>query len=170
MKRGPLTGTLSLLSCWNHLSSSTSSLHSCLRSHFILHHFYIYEIKFLTQSSLSNNFNFFFNAQNLLLVTVAMLPHYQSPVNCRRRKVEGSLGTKLRTVTISFPRPEIYIYTWKSWKACFLSDKQMVNSQNSLLFGRLHWNQWLAMSLYQRHMLICMSYQRRKKNIRRMGN
>jgi hypothetical protein len=34
--------------------------------------------------------HFFFDVQNVLLVTVAMLFIYQTTVNCRSRKVEGN--------------------------------------------------------------------------------
>jgi len=55
---------------------------------------------------LSNHCNFFFDAQNLLLMTVAMLSLYQSPINCRSRKVEGNFNTRWITITI---------FNFKAW-------------------------------------------------------
>ena len=42
-----------------------------------------------------NHFNFFFDAHSLLLVNVGLLSLYQSPVNCRSRKVEGNFMHKV---------------------------------------------------------------------------
>jgi len=40
-------------------------------------------------------FNFFFDAQTILLVNVRTLSRYQSPVNCRSRKVKGTFAHKV---------------------------------------------------------------------------
>jgi hypothetical protein len=71
-----------------------------------------YETKFLTHGSFlclsiklplpyflisyfPNQFNFFFNAQTILLANVAILSRYQSPVKCRSRKLEGNFTHKV---------------------------------------------------------------------------
>ena len=64
----------------------------------------IYKTKFLTlvsfipptpQLSFSLITLTFFDAQNLSLVTLAMLSLYQSPVNCRSSRVEGNFAHKV---------------------------------------------------------------------------
>ena len=71
-----------------------------------------YETKFLTHGSFlllpiklplpyfsisyfPNQFNFFFNAQTILLANVAILSRYQSLVNCISRKLEGNFKHKV---------------------------------------------------------------------------
>jgi hypothetical protein len=120
MRRGLLTGTLSLLSCLNCLSSTWSMpLHSCFWNSCILYLFcsnvlillvlffqIIWIIVFTRPNpwhvrfifsifSMSYQFSLSFNVQNLLFVTVAILSHYQSPVNCSSRNLEGNFTHKV---------------------------------------------------------------------------
>jgi hypothetical protein len=135
MRRRPPTGTLPLLCCCHKQfsSASSTSLHSGFRNRFSPDQFCsnalivsvfpnrfdrkIYRAKFPTLVSFLlsilcflYHFHFFFDAQNFsLLVTVAMLPRYQSAVKCRGRKVEGNFthkGTTRNAVTV---QPGIYV-------------------------------------------------------------
>jgi len=45
-----------------------------------------------------NHFNLCFDAENLLLVTVAMVSLYQSPLNCKSRKVVDSFRHKVNNL------------------------------------------------------------------------
>lgn len=116
MRRGTLTGTLSILCCWNHLrSASLMSLHSGFQNHFLLEPFHsnalvilvlflqiFWIIEFIRPNS-QHTLNFFFPFfishitlnfpsvfKTFLFVTVTMLSVYQSSVNCWSRKVDGN--------------------------------------------------------------------------------
>jgi hypothetical protein len=118
MRKRPLTGTLSFLSYFNHLSSASSvSLRLGFSSHFILDlfcsdtpiilfpFFQIYLTVEFTRPNSPNTSAFFFPfpisrsyltfpsilKTSLLFVTITITSLYQSPVNCRCRKVEGNI-------------------------------------------------------------------------------
>ena len=112
MRRGPLTGTLSLLSCLNHLSRTSSmSLHSGFQNRFILNPLCsiiltifivfpyqldhrIYKAKFLTHVKFPFSI-FYLSYKNLPFVCdLVILSHKQSPVNCSSRKVKGNFVHK----------------------------------------------------------------------------
>lgn len=115
MRRGSLTTTLSLLSCLNHLSSAPSTpLCSGCQNYFIPNPFcsdpliilVVFRVICIVEFTRPNSHctsDFFFPfsvccvtltfllmlSTFLLFMTVAMLC-YRSPVNCRKRNVEGN--------------------------------------------------------------------------------
>ena len=82
----------------------------------------------------------------LLFLTVAIFSLHQSP--CWSRKIEGNV--KQLPQLLSFSRPGIYIATWKNSRLALSRTRRWLNSQSSLLLGKLYWNQWLVMLLHQR--------------------
>ena len=104
----------------------------------------------------SNHFNVPFDAQDLSLVTVAMLSFYQSPNKCKSRKIEDIFKHKVSNCYyLHFPNLEIIVVPARVWRLVFSGTLSWLNSQNNLLLGKLYWNRWLAMSLYPRCMLLC---------------
>jgi hypothetical protein len=113
MRKELLTGTVSLLSCLNLLSSiSSMSLHSGFQNRFIFNPFCsntltilivfpdyldhrIFEIKFPTHVKFSFfHFLFVISEPSFLYVTVVILSCKQSPVNCSSRKVKSNFMHK----------------------------------------------------------------------------
>jgi hypothetical protein len=68
--------------------------------------------------------NYFFDAQ-ILLVNVAMLSLYHSPVNCSSKEQRATFRIKRFTVATIISRPGTYIATWQSWRPCLLKNKEM---------------------------------------------
>jgi hypothetical protein len=127
-------------------------LHSGFRNHFILHPlcsnaliilvlFYqiFWNVEFMRTSSQHPSAFFFpfsiccvtctfplMLKTFLLFMTVAMLSHYQSPVNCRGRNVEENIMHKVNYhYYCHFPGLE-FMYLPESIGACPLKDKEMV--------------------------------------------
>jgi len=118
MRRGPLTGTLSLLSCLKHLSNaSLTPLHSGFQNCFILDPFcsnalIIWDLfsygLYNFWDLIPDTYQLFFSVCHiglfflwilktfLLFVTIAMLSHYQSPVNCRSINIKGNFRHKVK--------------------------------------------------------------------------
>jgi len=98
MWRGPLTGTLSLLCCWNHLSSASStSLLSGFRIRFILDPLRSNAPLILVSFPISHITSNFPSTLKifLFLVTVVMLALNRSVVNCRIGNVERNFRHKV---------------------------------------------------------------------------
>jgi hypothetical protein len=69
---------------------------------------------FLRVFNFCNHGNFFFDAHTILFVNVAMSSRYQSPVNCRSRKVEGNFMHKVNyRYHCHLPDLEFTIYTYR---------------------------------------------------------
>jgi hypothetical protein len=97
MWRRPLTGNLSLQSCWNLLSSASSTSHlSCFRIHFIIDPLCSNTPLILVPFRISNITSNFPSTLKmfLFLVTVVMLA-LRSVVNCRAGKVERNFRHKV---------------------------------------------------------------------------
>ena len=182
MRRGLLVGTLSLLDCWNHLSSTSyMSICSGFWNHFILNLSYsialiilvqflpiVWIIEFMSPNSWHVFFPFFVCCITLafppllktfhLFMAIVMLSHYQPPINYRSRNVEGNFthGMNYQSL-LAFSRLGIYISTWKRRGFVFSRTVRWLNSQNSPLLGKIYWNIWLALSLYPREMPLCLS-------------
>jgi hypothetical protein len=65
-----------------------------------------------------------------------MLSLYQSPVNCRNREFEGNCAQGI-AITVVISGPEMYIPTLYVGGLAFSRTRKWLNSQNSLLLGKL---------------------------------
>jgi hypothetical protein len=61
-----------------------------------------------------------------------------SPVNCRVEKQRETSSTV--TATVAFSRPGLYVATCSSRVLALSRTRRYLNSQNSLLLAKLHWN------------------------------
>jgi len=178
MRRGLFIGTLSLLDCWNHLSSASSmSLCSGFQNHFILNLFHskaltilvqflpvVWIVEFMSPNSwhvtflfsifcLSYHFTVSSSAQNLPLIHghSHVITLSASPFNYRSRNIEDNFTHRMNCeLLLSFSRPGIYISIWKRRGFVFSRTMRWLNSQNNPLLGKLCWNIWLALSIYPR--------------------
>jgi len=164
---------MSLLYCWNQLSSASStSLRSVFRIRLILGPFrsnapvilvpflqIVRIVEFMrqkspTRQSSSLHFIFVFHTLTspstlktfLLLVTVATLSRCQSPSAAAVETRKGTLRTKWITVTIVTVQTWTFCSYLNQWRARFSRTRRWLNSQSSILLGKLHWNRRLAMS------------------------
>jgi len=161
----------SLLSWFNHFSSAfLTSLRSGFRNSFILDPSHsnaqwiwvlslriVWIVEFTRQNSRHTSSLFFpfsvcriaLNFPSklgtfLLFVTVDMLLFCRSPVDCGSRKAEWII------VTVVIFKAWNLCRCWKRRRLALSRTRRFYNSQNSLLFGKLYWNGWRAMSLYAR--------------------
>jgi len=106
----------------------------------------------------------FFEAQNLL-VNVAMLLLCQTSVKCMGRKLEGSFMHIVRLpLLLSFYRPVTRIAVWVT-RIVFTRTRGWLNSQSSLLLGKLFSNVWQAMSLYRSRCSFVYRTKRGRKHV-----
>ena len=135
MTNVPLTGT-SLLSCLNHLRSASSML---LSSAFEIALFLIH----------SDNFGTVFPNRLDRRIHVTKFPHTSkamamlwpchSPVNCRNRRVECNFTNNVSyRYYCNFPCLELWLPERFERRA--FSRTRWLNSENSLILGKLHLN------------------------------
>jgi hypothetical protein len=66
--------------------------------------------------------------------------------------------TKWITITTIIVGHGIYTANWKNTGLAFSRAMRDLTFRNTLLLGKLYWNRWLALSLYQRQMFFGMSH------------
>ena len=179
IRRLPFFTQLSLLCCLNNSSStSPTSLLSGFRNRFMPNPFcsvapiilipiflIVWIVEFTRPNSwhtstffffsifyLSYQFDFSFDTQGLLFVTVATLALYQSAVDCSRTNVKGNFKLQSELLLLlSFPGLELICSYVKVLRERGLSrTRKWLNSPNNTLLGKLYWNRWPAVSLYSR--------------------
>ena len=100
-------------------------------------------VSFLSISYFSNNFNFYSEAKILLVNSTSLL------LIALFKKYRETSSTRPITITIVTSVWDLYSYVCaRGRQFSFSRTRRWLNSQNSLLLGKLYWNQWLAQLLY----------------------
>ena len=91
----------------------------------------------------------------LLFVTVVILSRYQSPTNCRSRKLWGNLRTNWVSVLLSLQRPGIYIATWKRRRLALSRMRRWILKTASFLEKYGGTDVWLCLYTRGRYSYVC---------------
>ena len=185
MRRILLIGTLSLLSCLNHLSCTSSmSLHLGFSSHFILDLFcsdtliilfLFFQIHLIVEFTRPNSphtsaffFPFSISRSNLtfssMLKTFFLFCLWLSPLHHFTNLLLTPGAEKMRETSSKLTATTVIFQTWnlcsylKMWRVVFSTMRRRMNSQNSLLLVTSYWNQCMAMLSRPRETPLCMLY------------